>query len=133
MLGKNIPARFLTGKGSSYVVDEGGVTRDKIADPQRKTERKEKNIYYHTKDQTLALEKVCEEGWDPGLVIHVSGDRYRLFLTHPNEKKDRCIAMFMTNKPAVGLYPFDLFLESNGMAAKEHACHYGNEITQITG
>ena len=130
MFGKNVAARFQTGKGSTYVVDESSVTRDKPADPDRKTERKEKNIYYQTKEETDTLEKYANLGWDPAHMEHVQGDDYQLTLKNPEDPQHPIIVK-MTSKPAEGLYPLDLFLESDGATAADDGMHFGNKIVKM--
>lgn len=130
MFNKNVPAKFQTEKGSTYLVDETGVTRNKVADPTRKTVRKEKNIYYFVDKRSgdLVLQ-YCDDGWREKNVSPFADHRYHLVLA--KGENDGLLQFAMTTEPAIGLTPVDLFLESNGTVSRDSSFHVGDDITKM--
>jgi hypothetical protein len=126
MFNTNISAVFKTEKGSKYTVDQRGVKRDKIADPSRATEWKEKNIYYQTQNETNLVES--NKNWEPYLVVHRGEEAYELRLRKSGVEDYLYVGM--TVRPEIGLFPLDLFLESNGEVMQDHGMHFGNAITE---
>jgi hypothetical protein len=130
MFNKNVPAKFQTEHDSTYTVDATGVTRDKPAEPARVTTRQEKNIYYLLKssDGTEVL-GYGSKGWREQSVKPISGDSFKLVVT---DKAGECLVFFdMTNKPAVGLTPVDMFVENNGMISSNSRFHVGHDIVKM--
>ena len=127
MFNTNILAQFKTGQGSIYNVDNRGVKRDKVADPTRATVWKQKNIYYQTQNETDLIENSTD--WEPFLVVRRGGDAYELRLCKNGE--EGYLYVGMTVRPAVGLFPLDLFLEADGKVTQDHGMHFGNKITEI--
>jgi hypothetical protein len=130
MFNKNVPAKFQTEHDSTYTVDPTGVTRDKPADPNRKTVRQEKNIYYllDPADGEKVL-KHLDQGWKHKCVLALIEDTFQLVLS--KGEKEGMLYFEMTNKPALGLSPVDMFMESNGMISANSRFHVGHEIVKM--
>ena len=130
MFNKNVPAKFQTQHDSTYTVDATGVTRDKPADPNRKTTRQEKNIFYllDSKDGDKVL-KHLDAGWKHKCVLALIEDTFQLVLS--KGEKDGMLYFEMANKPAKGLSPVDMFMESNGMISDNSRFHVGHVIVEM--
>jgi len=141
MFKTNVPARFQTEQQSLYTVDEYGVLRDKVADPTRKSERAEKNIWYLIEKDSdteilRAHVKVIENGeqkgpWLFSHVLHIMEDTYQLVLVQQGSS-DKKQFIDMYRAPKKGMATFDIFCDANGkIPAKGHRAHVGHKITEI--
>ncbi|MGH7345457.1 MAG: hypothetical protein ACREK4_11135 [Candidatus Rokuibacteriota bacterium] len=130
MFNQNVPAKFQTELDSTYTVDAKSVTRHKPADPSRETTRQEKNIYYLLKSgDGKEVLSYLDKGWKHQSVKVSSGDSFKLVIT---DKAGESLVFFdMTNKPAVGLTPVDMFMESSGMISANSRFHVGHKIAKM--
>ena len=137
MFHSNVPAQFETELHSQYRVDRYGLIRDKVADPNHKTEREEKNIYYiDEKDGDKILVSTSSKAatgqtqWDLNRVVSIMEDTHQLVLRMQGSSKEMIIDMYRA--PKEGLSPFDFVCEANGTIPKNNSNHVGHKIIKIT-
>ena len=130
MFNQNVPAKFQTELDSTYTVDAMSVTRHKPADPSRETKRQEKNIYYLVKatDGKEVLDYLSK-GWRHQCVKAIAGGSFQLVIT--DKSGERLVFFDLTSKPATGLTPVDMFMESNGMISANSRFHVGHKIVKM--
>jgi hypothetical protein len=135
----NVVAIFETEMKSVYSVDQYGMTCDKVADPNRKTEYEKKNIYYLIDtDSGMEILKAraksgttgkLKEPWMYSNVLSIMEDTHQLVMVL--EGSDKKMLFDMYRSPKVGMQPFDFFCHENGKIASDHRAHVGHKITTI--